>query len=154
MRKLFCAAALAGTLLLAGCDLDVIADSERYTEDFHHTYPLKPGGRLAIENFNGSVEISGWTENSIEINGTKYGASRDMLDAIKIDISASPDSISVRTIRPSIRHGNMGATAKTTLIPGRNKSADQFPHFRGPSIIPLVRPWPQSIEQLFVPGIE
>ena len=109
MRRLFLAGAVAGTLFLAGCDLDVIADSERYTEDFHHTYPLKPGGRVAIENFNGSVEISGWSENSIQINGTKYAATREMLAGIKIDISAAADSISIRTIRPSVRRGNMGA---------------------------------------------
>lgn len=112
MRKAFLYAALApGLLLVSGCDFDDVADwgsSARYTEDFQYSYPLKPGGRLSLENFNGSIEIAGWDETSVEIRGVKFASTPELRDAVKIDVAAAPDSISIRTIRPSGR-GNAGA---------------------------------------------
>ena len=64
----------AGLLGLAGCDIDDldIGGSERSSQDFHYSYPMQPGGRLSVENFNGSVEISGWDQDTVDISGTKY----------------------------------------------------------------------------------
>ena len=112
MRRRWLILPLAAALLpLVGCDWEdfSVGGSERYTEDFHHSYPLKAGGRITLENFNGSVEITGWNENSVEINGTKYGHTPEMRDAVKIEITPSADSIYVRTVRPSERRGNVGA---------------------------------------------
>ncbi len=108
-RLLPCFALLA----LAGCEIDEAwADSQRFTEDFHHSYALKSGGRLELESFNGSVEIYGWDQEKVEINGTKYASYKDALDEIKIDISNTPDSILIRTVRPewhgSGHRGNRG----------------------------------------------
>src|SRR5207248_5433716 len=83
--------------------------SDRYQSDFHYSYPLKPGGKLELESFNGSVEITSWDQNVVDISGSKYASSEQMRDAIKIDITPSDSSIYVRTIRPSERHGNLGA---------------------------------------------
>jgi hypothetical protein len=102
----------AGLVCLTGCDLADLGDwgggAGRFTQDFHYAYPLKPGGRFSIENTNGAIEITGWSENSVEIAGTKYASTPELRDSIKIDVQASPDSIQVRTIRPSGR-GNIGA---------------------------------------------
>lgn len=102
----------AALLVLTACDWVDMADmgnSERYSEDFHYSHPLKAGGRLSIENFNGSIEISSWNENSVEISGTKYAPTIELRDAMKVDVSAHPDVIYIRTLRPSERRGNMGA---------------------------------------------
>jgi DUF4097 and DUF4098 domain-containing protein YvlB len=48
----------------------------------------------------------------VEIIGTKYAATEDMLRLLKIDIQHSPDAISIRTIRPSGMRGNLGARYK------------------------------------------
>jgi hypothetical protein len=112
MRKRTLVAAVAAALVvLTGCDMDFgdFGGSERYTEDFRYSYPLKAGGRLSMENFNGSIEISSWNDNSIEITGSKYAPTIELRDAMKIDISAQPDAIHIRTVRPSERRGNMGA---------------------------------------------
>jgi hypothetical protein len=108
-RLLPCAALLA----LAGCDIDeAFADSQRFTEDFHHSYALKSGGRFELESFNGSVEIYGWDQDKVEINGTKYASTKDALNEIRIDISNTPDSVIIRTLRPdwdgNHRRGNRG----------------------------------------------
>ena len=100
------AAGLAG---LVGCDFEDFGDSQRYTADFHYTYPLKPGGRLQLETFNGSVEISGWDQESVDISGSKYAATTELRDAIKIDVVNSPEAVTVRVLRPSERRGGLGA---------------------------------------------
>jgi len=99
-------------LLLAGCDPRDFAsfgDSHAYEKDFHYSYPLKPGGRLSVENFNGSVEITGWDKDTVEIDGRQYASTIEMRDAIKIDVAASDGLVQIRTIRPGDRFGNMGA---------------------------------------------
>lgn len=98
--------------VLSGCDVDEIAsfgNAHSYEKDFHYSYALKPGGRLTVENFNGSVEITGWDRDTVEIDGSQYAATAELRDAIKIDVVTTGDSVQIRTIRPADRHGNMGA---------------------------------------------
>src|SRR5436190_4034628 len=98
----------AGLLMLAGCDWEDFGSSTQYSTDFHYSYPLKSGGRISLESFNGSVEIAGWDQETVDISGTKYGATPEARDGIKIDISHAPDAVTIRTIRPSERR-NVGA---------------------------------------------
>jgi hypothetical protein len=99
-------------IFLAGCDemdLSGIGGSDRYREDFHYSFALNPGGSLRLDNFNGSVEISGWDKNTVDIDGTKYANTAYRLKEMKIDIVPSASSIVIRTIPPIDRHGNAGA---------------------------------------------
>jgi DUF4097 and DUF4098 domain-containing protein YvlB len=98
-------------VLMTGCDLndfDSFGNSHAYEKDFHSSYALKPGGRLSVENFNGSVEITGWDKDTVEIDGRQYASTLALRDAIKIDVAASDGLVQIRTIRPAERHGNMG----------------------------------------------
>ena len=101
--------ALAGVLVLCGCELEGFLDSDRYREDFLYTHDLKPGGRLSLENFNGSVEILSWEKDSVQISGTKYAATESDLKDLKIETVAEAGAVRIRTIRPSGRYRNMGA---------------------------------------------
>jgi hypothetical protein len=98
-------------LFLAGCDdIDLnLGGSDRYREDFHSSFPLPAGGSLRLENFNGSVEISGWDKNTVDIDGTKYASTEYRLKEMKIDIVPSANSISIRTLPPLDHRGNAGA---------------------------------------------
>jgi len=98
-----------GLVGLVGCDIEDFGNSQRYSQDFHYNYPMKAGGRLSLETFNGSVEISGWDQNTVDISGTKYAATPELRDSIKIDVEHSGDSVEIRTERPSARRGGMGA---------------------------------------------
>jgi hypothetical protein len=102
---------VAGLLGAVGCDIDDldIGGSERYTQDFHYSYPLQAGGRLTVDNSNGSIEISGWDQDTIDISGSKYARTPELRDALKIEIDHTADSVHIRTVRPSDRRGNMGA---------------------------------------------
>ena len=111
MRNRFAGLTLAAALIpLTGCDLDIgdFGSADRYSQDFHESHPLRAGGRMTVENFNGAIEITGWDENSVEISGAKYASTPELRDSIRIEINSSPDSIYIRTVRPSMR-GNMGA---------------------------------------------
>lgn len=110
MRRQTALLAILPALLLAtGCDIENFGDPTRYQAEFKESHPMEFRGRFYLENFNGSVEISGWDQPTAEITGTKYAASESALDAIKIDVVASGDSLRVRTVRPSGHSGNMGA---------------------------------------------
>jgi DUF4097 and DUF4098 domain-containing protein YvlB len=101
---------ISATLATTGCDIEEFAaSSSRYKEDFQYSYNLPPGGRFSIENMNGSIEITGWDQNKVEITGTKYAATEDLLKALKIDVQADSGSVRIRTVRPGERHGNYGA---------------------------------------------
>ncbi len=120
MRTLWYTPALAtGLLALAGChEWGDWGPSDRFREDFHYSYTLNPGGTLSIDNFNGAVEISGWDQNTVEVNGTKYASSKEYLDDVKIDVSDTPGVIRIRTIRPSMSSGGYGARY-TIRVPKR-----------------------------------
>ncbi|MBK5290782.1 MAG: DUF4097 family beta strand repeat protein [Acidobacteriia bacterium] len=102
---------LAAMLLtLSGCDFEEMGATTREKEDFHYSYDLSPGGRLIVENFNGSVEIYGWDQGKVEINGSKYASTKEQLDELKVDVVASAGQISVRTVAPPAmgRRNNRG----------------------------------------------
>ena len=96
-------------LLTAGCDDFEWGDINRYHEDFQYSYDAKPGVHLYVENMNGSVEITGWEKNSVQVTGTKHASEEATLKALKIDIVNSADSIRIRTIGPSGHRGGYGA---------------------------------------------
>ena len=99
----------AALLVLAGCDIDeALAESQKYTEDFHFVHALKSGSRVEVEGFNGSVEIYGWDQEQVEINGTKHASSKADLAEIKIEIAHTPDSLSIKTLRPDWQKGSGG----------------------------------------------
>jgi DUF4097 and DUF4098 domain-containing protein YvlB len=96
-------------LLLCASALAFAGDGSRYREDFHYTYPQTAGGRLTIDNFNGSVEITGWDQNNVDVSGTKYAESESLLHSMQIEVTSSGNAVRVKTTRPDPHHGNMGA---------------------------------------------
>ena len=110
MRAKLLFPALAATLLgMTACDIEDLGGFDRYHKDFHYSYPLASGGRLAVETFNGSVEVSGWDQDTVDISVTKYSRSQEEADSLKIEIDNSPDLVSLRVVRTSMRRGHWGA---------------------------------------------
>jgi DUF4097 and DUF4098 domain-containing protein YvlB len=107
--KLLLPALAAGFLCLTACDVMDLGDMERFNRDFHYSYTLRANGKLSVETFNGSVEISGWDQNTVDISGTKYGPTQRAADDLKVNIDNSQDSVSIRVSRPSERRHNQGA---------------------------------------------
>jgi len=106
--KLAIWAVMPALLGLTGCDPEDFG-AARYNKDFHYSYPLKAGGKLAIETFNGSIELAGWDQDTVDISGSKYGPSQEAAEAIEVAIANAPDSVDIRVVRPSDFRGNRGA---------------------------------------------
>lgn len=98
----------AGLIALAGCDLEDFGGA-RYNRDFHFAFPLNASGRVSVETFNGSVEITPWDQNTIDISGTKYGPTQTAADDLEVRIDHAPDHADIRVVRPSERRNNQGA---------------------------------------------
>src|ERR1022692_2345678 len=108
-KSVFAIGTLSASLLsLTSCIVGV-GDWERFSKDFHSSYPLKPGGRISVETFNGSVDISGWDQDTVDVSGTKFGPSQEDADNLRVDIDHSADSVSIHVQRPTDRRNNQGA---------------------------------------------
>lgn len=116
-------AILLPVLFLTACDdFDFDGSWDRYKEDFHYSYDLAAGGRFSLENFNGTVEISGWDQNKVDIAGTKHAHSRQALDGTKIEVNAGAGAVSVRTIAP---YPNRGVGARYVIRVPRRVQLDR-----------------------------
>src|SRR5579862_4994469 len=96
----------AFAILLTACD-EIDFDSA-YKDDFHYSYPLSSGGRVSLEGFNGSIEIQGWDQNTVQVDGAKYAGTPDRLSQLQIIIDAQPSSVRIRAEHP-IARGHSGA---------------------------------------------
>ena len=98
--------AVAGT---ACHDMEMDFYGQHVEAPFHYSFDAKPGERLDLETFNGSVEIRAWDQNKVDISGTKYGNTAALRDSIRIDANGTGSGVSVRAVRPSEHRGSMGA---------------------------------------------
>ncbi len=80
------------------------------SKDFHFTYDLPQNGRLDLTNTNGSVEVTGWDRNSIDVSGTKYAPDEEALQAIQVDVNVHGDTARIETKLPHRNswHGSYG----------------------------------------------
>ncbi len=109
MRFLFPAVLAAALVSLTGCDFDDIGGIGKFSRDFHYNYPINSRATLVLETFNGSVDISGWDQNTIDVNGTKYGRTQAEADDLQVTINHTPDEVTIRVVRPVERRNNLGA---------------------------------------------
>jgi DUF4097 and DUF4098 domain-containing protein YvlB len=113
----------AGLLSLTACDIEEL-NGARFTSDFHQTRPLDTTGKVSVETFNGGIEVSTWDQDSVDIFATRYGPTQQAADDLEIRVDNTSDIVSVRAVRPSIRHGNQGA--KFVLRVPRNAVLDRL----------------------------
>ena len=115
MRRRFLLLTLAAPLLLAALE-------PNRTAEVHYSYAMQPGARLTVENMNGSIEISGWDQNTIDISATKHAETDQMLALIKVEVSVAADGVHIRTVAPENAH-NVGV--KYVLkVPRRTELAE------------------------------
>jgi DUF4097 and DUF4098 domain-containing protein YvlB len=76
------------------------SSGDELREEFHQTYALSANGRVAVENINGAVRIAVWDQNQVKVDAVKRAYRRDRLDEAKIDVSATDDSIRIKTEYP------------------------------------------------------
>ena len=95
---------------LTACRVDFDGDGPgQFQEKFHANFKVDPSARLSLDNENGGVEISSWERNEVEVDAVKFARSESLLQDVKIETSATPTLVSIRTIRQRTLHGNSGA---------------------------------------------
>ncbi len=102
-------AATLAALFLGGCVHVDFGQSDRYTEDFHHVFPLQAGAHVSVESHNGSIDVVGWDKDEAEVSGTKSASSESLLASVKIDIHNTPTSLELRAVKPTLQMGSTGA---------------------------------------------
>lgn len=91
----YAARAAALSLLLA------TAGAAAVTEDFSKTVPLRPGGVFSVSNTNGSVTVSAWDRNEVEIKAVKSARDQRSMSEVKIEVESSADGVAITTKLPS-----------------------------------------------------
>jgi DUF4097 and DUF4098 domain-containing protein YvlB len=124
-------------LLLAAAQSHAAENRGQFTEEFHQTYTLAAGGRVSLENINGSVRITGWDRNEVKVDAIKYARSKERLNEAKILIDASKDYVSIHTEYPdhnlTFRDDDWDnpASVEYTLSVPRNARLDQIKLING-----------------------
>ena len=120
---------LAASLLASTA---VIADVK---EEESFMYTLESGGRLSLENVNGSISVVGGSGDQVEIRAFKKANNQEALDEIEILIDASPTRISVDTKLPESRGwwggSNHGASVSYELSVPSNIELDGISSVNG-----------------------
>jgi len=85
------------------------------TEEFHKTVPLSTSGRIALENINGNVEITGWERSEVQIDAVKSARDQQRLQEATIEVVGEGDSVRIRTRYPEGHTNNNPASVRYTL---------------------------------------
>lgn len=92
MRKIW----LAG-LLVAGLAASVWP-ARPFDETFDRTYRLGQEGSVELGNINGSVDISGWDRDVVEVHAVKRTANNAAdLRRVRIEVGSTPNHLSIET---------------------------------------------------------
>ena len=80
-----------------------------FTESFRSSQPLRSGETLTVANVNGTVDITGWDRETVDLDAVKHADSQSLLSQIRIEVRATAGGLSIRTVVPEHHSGNMGA---------------------------------------------
>jgi len=92
-----------------------------HVEEFNKVLPLKATGVFSLKNVNGSVILTTWKEEKVEIKAIK-STDRDAenLKKVEIKIDATPDFVSVDTIYPKWRNVHVKVEYEVKVPEGVN----------------------------------
>lgn len=71
----------------------------RAQDELHKSYVLSPNGTVSLTNISGSIRITGWNENRVQVDAVKRGDQED-LGQVEIRITESPERLEIATIYP------------------------------------------------------
>lgn len=101
--------------LLVGCWSFTGAE---YREEFSKTLPLKAGETFSLANVNGSVHISCWDRNQVEIKAVKIARrSEEDLEEVEIRVDESAGKVAVEAVWPRQRRNLRVSVDFTIKVP-------------------------------------
>jgi DUF4097 and DUF4098 domain-containing protein YvlB len=91
------------------------------SEEFYKTLPLKADGSFSLKNVNGSITISTWKREEVEIKAIKTTKhDPEKLKEVKIEIQSTPGSILIETIYPKRRNIRVNVDYEVKVPEGVN----------------------------------
>jgi len=95
--------------------------AEEHKEDFNKVVPLSAKGAFSLDNVNGAVTITTWTEGKVEIRAAKT-TNKDAknLEKVKIQVESANDSVSVKTVYPERENTGVSVTYDVKVPEGVN----------------------------------
>ena len=97
------------------------------SEEFHQTYSLGAGGRVSLNNINGSVRVTAWDRDEVQVDAVKWAHSQERLAEVKIIVDVTANGIRIKTEYPSSsttwtddedrRHRNPATVEYTLSVP-------------------------------------
>lgn len=91
------------------------------SEEFNKVLPLKPDGTFSLKNVNGSITVTTWKEEKVEIKALKTTkGDPDKLKQVKIEIESTPNSVSVDTVYPRGRNIRVNVKYEVKVPEGVN----------------------------------
>ena len=91
------------------------AAAAQYRDEFHQTYPVSANVNVTLSNINGSVEITAWDRNEVQLDAVKTADSQEKLKEAEIRVSASESSVYISTHYPEHRNNNNPASVQYQL---------------------------------------
>jgi hypothetical protein len=107
------------------------------SEEFSRVLPLKSSGTFNLKNVNGSITITTWKEDKVDIKALKTTkGDPDKLKEVKIEVEATANSVSVNTIFPRGKNIRVSVNYKVKVPQGVNlrkvKSTNGSVYITGP----------------------
>jgi DUF4097 and DUF4098 domain-containing protein YvlB len=107
------------------------------SEEFSRVLPLKSGGTFSLKNVNGSITITTWKEDKVDIKALKTTkGDPDKLKEVKIEVEATTNSVSVNTIFPKWKNIRVSVNYEVKVPQGVNlgkvKSTNGSVYITGP----------------------
>lgn len=97
-------AILTGLLLVVVLALPMAGLAQNTVKDFKQTVDLNAGGRLTLKTFKGSIKLTSWDRNQVEIvariepgDDVSEGYAEESVAATRIDISGSGSSVRIES---------------------------------------------------------
>src|SRR5688500_11349102 len=118
---------LAALALAAPASLKAQQSRPELTEEFHQTYPLAAGGRVSLQNINGSVKVVAWDRDEVKVDAVKRAHTPERLREAQIKVDASAGRVRIETEYPDSnlrwsnrdgeRHENPASVEYTLTVP-------------------------------------
>ncbi len=91
-----------GAVFITGLFSPALAD---YREEFSKTLPLKAGESFSLNDVNGTVTVTTWKDNKVEIKAVKVAKDNEKdLKDVEIRVEESAGRVSVKAVWPKDRH--------------------------------------------------
>ncbi len=105
----------ASLLVLLAAALPAAASP--YRDEFHKTYPVSSTVEVSLSNINGSVQITAWDRNEVQLDAVKTADAEEKLKEAEIRVDASDSRIHIETHYPQRNNNNPASVEYQLHVP-------------------------------------